>query len=352
MNDQGIGASVRRKEDFRFLTGAGNYTDDINRPGQLYAYILRSPHAHAEIAGIETGNARGTTGVVAVFTGADMQVGGLPCGWLVNSKDASPMVEPPHPVLAQGKVRHVGDPVAIVIAETLEQAEDAAELVEVTYKPLPAVVAVDKAIKPGNPQLFDNAPNNICFDWQLADRAAVDAAFARAHHVTRLDIINNRLVSNPMEPRAAIGEYNRDTGDYTLYTTSQDPHVIRFLIAASVLPVPEHKFRVVAPDVGGGFGTKGSLYAEQALVTWAAGKLARPIKWTAERAEGFASDNQARDHLTHAELALDRDGKFLALRVATVGESRCLSLQLCTSDPDLLLWHAPRRNVHDPCHLR
>ena len=317
MNDQGIGASVRRKEDFRFLTGAGNYTDDINRPGQLYAYILRSPHAHAEIAGIETGNARGATGVVAVFTGADMQVGGLPCGWLVNSKDGSPMVEPPHPVLAQGKVRHVGDPVAIVIAETLEQAKDAAELVEVTYKPLPAVVAVDKAIKPGNPQLFDNAPNNICFDWQLGDRAAVDAAFARAHHVTRLDIINNRLVSNPMEPRAAIGEYNRGTGDYTLYTTSQDPHVIRLLIAASVLPVPEHKFRVVAPDVGGGFGTKGSLYAEQALVTWAAGKLARPIKWTAERAEGFASDNQARDHLTHAELALDRDGKFLALRVAT-----------------------------------
>jgi aerobic carbon-monoxide dehydrogenase large subunit len=317
MNDQGIGASVRRKEDFRFLTGAGNYTDDINRPGQLYAYILRSPHAHAEIAGIETGNARGATGVVAVFTGADMQVGGLPCGWLVNSKDGSPMVEPPHPVLAQGKVRHVGDPVAIVIAETLEQAKDAAELVEVTYKPLPAVVAVDEAIKPGNPQLFDNAPNNICFDWQLGDRAAVDAAFARAHHVTRLDIINNRLVSNPMEPRAAIGEYNRGTGDYTLYTTSQDPHVIRLLIAASVLPVPEHKFRVVAPDVGGGFGTKGSLYAEQALVTWAAGKLARPIKWTAERAEGFASDNQARDHLTHAELALDRDGKFLALRVAT-----------------------------------
>src|SRR5215831_6624488 len=293
MSDQGIGASVRRKEDFRFLTGAGNYTDDINRPGQLYAYILRSPHAHA-------------------------QIGGLPCGWLVNFKDGSPMVEPPHPVLAKDKVRHVGDPVAVVIAETVEQAKDAAELVEVSYKPLPAVVASDEAIKPGKPQLFENAPNNICFDWHMGDKAAVEAAFARAHRVTRLDIVNNRLVSNPMEPRAAIGEYDRATGDYTFYTTSQDPHVIRLLIASAVLSVAEHKFRVVAPDVGGGFGTKGSLYAEQALVTWAAGKLGRPVKWTAERAEGFASDNQARDHLTHAELALDKDGKFLALRIATL----------------------------------
>ena len=318
MNEQVIGASVRRKEDFRFLTGAGNYTDDINRPGQRYAYILRSPHAHAEIAGIDTSKAGAAPGVNAVFTGADLRVGGLPCGWLVNSKDGSPMVEPPHPVLAMGKVRHVGDPVAVVIAETLEQAKDAAERIEVSYNPLPAVVASDDAIKPGKPQLFDNAPHNICFDWHLGDKAAVDLAFTQAQHVTRLEIINNRLVSNPMEPRAAIGEYDRSTGDYTLYTTSQDPHVIRLLIASAVLPVPEHKFRVVAPDVGGGFGTKGSLYAEQALVTWAAGKLGRPVKWRAERAEGFASDNQARDHLTHAELALDKDGKFLALRVATL----------------------------------
>jgi len=318
MSDQGIGASVRRKEDFRFLTGAGNYTDDINRPGQLYAYILRSPHAHAEIAGIDTGNASAAPGVTAVFTGADLQIGGLPCGWLVNSKDGSPMVEPAHPVLAKGNVRHVGDPVAVVIAETLDQAKDAAELVEVLYKPLPAVVASDEAIKPGKPQLFENAPNNICFDWHMGDEASVEVAFARAHHVTRLDIVNNRLVSNPMEPRAAIGEYDRASGDYSLYTTSQDPHVIRLLIASAVLPVAEHKFRVVAPDVGGGFGTKGSLYAEQALVTWAAGRLGRPVKWTAERAESFASDNQARDHLTHAELALDQDGKFLALRIATL----------------------------------
>ena len=217
MSDQGIGASVRRKEDFRFLTGAGNYTDDINRPGQLYAYILRSPRAHAEIAGIDTGNASAAPGVIAVFTGADLQIGGLPCGWLVNSKDGSPMIEPPHPVLATGKVRHVGDPVAVVIAETLEQAKDAAERVEISYKPLQAVVAADEAIKPGKPQLFENAPNNICFDWHMGDEAVVGTAFARAYHVTRLDIVNNRLVSNPMEPRAAIGEYDRATGDYTLY---------------------------------------------------------------------------------------------------------------------------------------
>src|SRR5215470_4317367 len=323
MGSFGIGAAVRRKEDRRFLTGKGTYTDDINRPGQLQAYLLRTPHAHAEIAEIDTAKAKAMPGVAAIFTGADLQapnppVGGLPCGWLVTSKDGSPMAEPPRPLLAQGKVRHVGDPVAVVVAETYADAEAAADLIEIDYKELPAVVAVDKAIKPGEPQLFESAPNNICFDWHLGEKAAVEAAFSRAHHVTRLDIVNNRLVSNPMEPRAAIGEYDRSTGDYTLYTTSQDPHVIRLLIASAVLSVAEHKFRVVAPDVGGGFGTKGSLYAEQALVTWAAGKLARPVKWTAERAEGFASDNQARDHLTQGELALDQDGKFLALRVATL----------------------------------
>ena len=318
MSEHGIGASVRRKEDFRFLTGRGTYTDDLNRPGQLHAYILRSPHAHAEIAGIDTSKAKAAMGVVAVFTAADMQVGGLPCGWLVKSKDGSPMAEPPHPVLAQGKVRHVGEPVAAIIAETREQAKDAAELVEIDYKPLPAVVAADDAIKPGKPQLFDNAPNNICFDWHLGDKPAVDSAFAHAHHVTRLDLVNNRLVSHAMEPRAAVAEFDRGTGEFTLYTNCQAPHVVRLLIAAFVLQIPEHKFRVVAPDVGGGFGTKGSLYQEQAFVTWAAGKLGKPVKWTAERNESFVSDNQARDHLTRAELALDKDGKFLALRVATV----------------------------------
>jgi carbon-monoxide dehydrogenase large subunit len=323
MGSFGIGAAVRRKEDRRFLTGKGTYTDDINRPGQLQAYLLRSPHAHAEIAAIDTADAKAAAGVAAVFTGADLQapelkVGGLPCGWLVTSKDGSPMAEPPRPLLAQGKVRHVGDPVAVVIAETYAEAEAAAELIEIDYKELPAVVAMDKAIKPGEPLLFETVPNNLCFDWHLGDKAAVDAAFSRAHHVTRLELVNNRLVSNPMEPRAAIGEYDPVTEDYTLYTTSQAPHVHRLLIGPMVLQLPEHKLRVVAPDVGGGFGTKGSIYNEQALVLWLAKKLGRPIKWTASRSEIFLTDNQARDHLTNAELALDKDGKFLAMRVATL----------------------------------
>src|SRR5882724_11296698 len=323
MGSFGIGASVRRKEDLRFLTGKGKYTDDINRPGQLQAFLLRSPHAHAEIAGIDTTQAVVAPGVAAIFTGADLQapdlkLGGLPCGWLITSKDGSPMNEPPRPMLAQGKVRHVGDPVAVVVAETREQAEAAAELIEIDYRELPAVVASDEAIKPGGPLLFDTAPGNLCFDWHLGDKAAVDAAFARAHHITRVDLVNNRLVSNPMEPRAAIGEHDSATGDYTLYTTSQAPHVHRLLIAAFVLQLPEHKLRVVAPDVGGGFGTKGSLYNEQALVLWLAAKLGRPVKWTADRSEIFLTDNQARDHLTQAELALDKDGKFLAMRVVTL----------------------------------
>ena len=314
----GIGASVRRKEDVRFLTGRGTYTDDINRPGQLHAHVLRSPHAHAEIAGVDTAAAGSAPGVAAIFTGSNLQLAGLPCGWLVTSKNGSPMVEPPRPPLAQEKVRHVGDPVALVVAETHEQAKDAAELIEVDYKTLPAVVASDVAIRPGSPQLFEVAPGNLCFDWHLGDKAAVDAAFSRAHHVTRLELVNNRLVSNPMEPRAAIGDYDRATGDYTLYTTSQAPHVHRLLIGAFVLQIPEHKLRVIAPDVGGGFGTKGSIYPEQALVLWAAQKLSRPVKWAADRGEIFLTDNQARDHLTKAELALDKDGKFIGLRVATL----------------------------------
>ena len=318
MSATGIGAPVRRKEDGRFLTGRGTYTDDINRPGQVYAYLLRSPHAHAEIKSIDTAKAKAAPGVVAIFTGADMQVGGLPCGWLIHSKDGSPMAEPPHPVLAQGKVRHVGDPVAVVIAETKAQAKDASELIAVDYKTLPAVVSAEAALKPGAPQLHEQAKGNLCYDWHLGDKAAVDAAFAKAAHVTKIDIVNNRLVPNAMEPRAAIGEYDRATGEYTLYTTSQNPHVIRLLMGAFVLQLPEHKLRVVAPDVGGGFGSKIYHYAEEAIVTWASSRVLRPIKWTAERSESFASDAQGRDHVTHAELALDKDGKFLALRVATI----------------------------------
>ncbi|HUK06855.1 MAG TPA: xanthine dehydrogenase family protein molybdopterin-binding subunit [Stellaceae bacterium] len=321
MSDGGIGAAVRRKEDQRFLTGHGHYTDDINRPGQLHAYILRSPHAHAEVGKIDIGKALKAPGIAAIYTGADLaadNVGALPCGWGVKNKDGSPMVEPPHPVLAQGRVRHVGDPVALVIADTCDQAKDAAELITVDYKTLPAAIEASDAIKSGAPQIWDTAKGNICFDWHLGDKDAVDAAFKKAAHVTRIDIVNNRLVPNAMEPRAAIGDFDPGTGDHALYTTSQNPHVIRLLMGAFVLHLPEHKLKVVAPDVGGGFGSKIYHYAEEALATWAAAKLRRPVKWTAERSESFISDAQGRDHVTHAELALDKDGKFLALRVSTV----------------------------------
>jgi carbon-monoxide dehydrogenase large subunit len=316
-----IGTPVRRREDFRFVTGQGTYTDDLNRPGQLYAFILRSPHAHARLRGIETAAARRAPGVVAVFTGQDMAadgIGGLPCGWLIHSKDGSPMVEPPHPPIAVDRVRHVGDQVAVVIAESLAQARDAAELIAVDYAEEPAVVDPAEALEPGRPLVWDNAPNNLCFDWHLGDAAAVEAAFARAHHIARLDLVNNRLVPNAIEPRAAIGEFDRATGEYTLYTTSQNPHVIRLLMGAFVLHIPEARLRVVAPDVGGGFGSKIYHYAEEAIVTWAAGKLKRPVKWRAERSESFVSDAHGRDHVTHVELALDQGGKFLALKVSTI----------------------------------
>ena len=318
---QGIGAPVRRKEDRRYLTGHGTYTDDISRPGQLHAVILRSPHAHARILKIDTADAARMPGVAAIYTGPDMakdNVGGIPCGWLIKNKDDSPMVEPPHPALVVDRVRHVGDQVAVVIAETRNQARDAAEAIQVDYDILPAAVDTAGATKPGAAQVWEQAKNNICFDWHLGDKAAADAAFAKAHHVTKIDLVNNRLIPNAMEPRAVVAEYDRATGDYTVFTTSQNPHLIRLLMGAFVLHIPEHKLRVVAPDVGGGFGSKIYHYAEEAIVTWAAGKLGRPVKWTAERSEAFMSDAHGRDHVTHAELAMDQNGKFLALRVSTL----------------------------------
>jgi carbon-monoxide dehydrogenase large subunit len=252
-----IGSPVRRREDYRFLTGQGTYTDDINRPRQLYAYILRSPHANAVISGIDSSAAAKATGVVAIYAGKDIEadgIGGLPCGWQIHSKDGSPMHEPPHPVLASGRVRHVGDPVAVVIAESLAQARDAAELVKVDYGVEPAVTDVAEALKPGAPLVFAEVPGNVCYDWHIGDPAVVDAALAKAARVVKLDLVNNRLVPNAMEPRAAIGDFDRATGEHTLYTTSQNPHVIRLLMGAFVLHIPEAKLRVVAPDVGGGFG--------------------------------------------------------------------------------------------------
>src|SRR3954454_14399160 len=319
MGFEGIGASVRRKEDHRFLSGRGHYTDDINRPGQVYAVIRRSDRPHARILSIDTAAAKAAPGVIAVYTGADLEgIGGIPCGWQIHNKDGTPMAEPKHPVLAVGKVRHVGDPVAVVIADSRQEAKNAAELLDIQYQDLPGFATMKEAIAPGAALVHDDAPGNICYDWHIGDPAAVDQAFAQAAHRVKLDLHNNRLVPNAMEPRAAIGDFDRSSGDYTLYTTSQNPHVIRLLMGAFVLNIPENRLRVVAPDVGGGFGSKIYHYAEEAIVTWAAGKLARHIKWTADRSESFMSDAHGRDHDSTAEMALDAEGNFLALRVSTL----------------------------------
>ncbi|MBN9083914.1 MAG: carbon monoxide dehydrogenase [Rhizobiales bacterium 62-17] len=317
----GIGASVRRKEDLRFITGRGQYTDDVNRPGQGYAFFVRSPHAHANIRKIDSTAAAKMPGVLAILTGDDIaadKVGGLICGWMIHSKDGSPMKAGAHPALAQGKVRYVGDHVAVVIAESLAEARDAAEKVEVDYDVLPAVVDMNAATKKGAPVIHDVADNNTVYNWHLGDKAATDAAFAKAKHVTKLDIVNNRLVPNPMETRAAVGDYEPGTESFTLYTTSQNPHVARLVISAFIGVAPENKLRVIAPDVGGGFGSKIFIYAEEVVCVWAAKKVGRPVKWTADRTEAFLCDAHGRDHLTRAELAIDESGRITGLRVHTL----------------------------------
>ncbi|MGA8051039.1 MAG: xanthine dehydrogenase family protein molybdopterin-binding subunit [Burkholderiales bacterium] len=334
-----IGARVERKEDYRFLTGAGQYTDDVALPRQTYAVFVRSPHAHAKIKSIKKDQALKAPGVLAVYTGEDLaaaKVGGLPCGWLITGTDGQPMKEPPHPPLAQGKVRYVGDHVAVVIAESQSAARDAADLVQVDYEPLPAVVDASKAMQKGAPALHDIAPDNKCYTWALGDKAAVDAAFAKAAHITKLDFINNRLIPNAIEPRAANATYSRADDSYTLYVASQNPHVERLLMTAFVLGLPEHKVRVVAPDVGGGFGSKIYLYAEDVAVTWASRQLGRPVKWTAERSESFVSDAHGRDHHTVAEMAMDKDGKFLAMRVHTTANLGAYLSTFSTCIPTIL----------------
>jgi aerobic carbon-monoxide dehydrogenase large subunit len=318
--DHGIGAAQKRREDVRFLTGAGRYTDDISAYGQTYCVFLRSDVAHGTIKSIDTSDAEAMPGVVRIFTGKDFEgIGGLPCGWQVTDKHGEPMKEPGHPVLAQGKVRHVGDPFAAVVADSLEEARNAAEAIVYDIEELPAVVDMRAALAEGATKVHDDLSDNLCYDWQLgSDQAAIDEAFANAAHVTTLELINNRLVANPMEPRVALGEYNRANDESTLYTTSQNPHVIRLLMGAFVLGIPEHKLRVVAPDVGGGFGTKIFHYAEEAFVTFASRQINRPVKWTSTRSEAFMSDAHGRDHVTKIELALDADNNFTGLRTDTL----------------------------------
>jgi aerobic carbon-monoxide dehydrogenase large subunit len=334
-----IGASVKRTEDIRFITGKGHYVDDVNRPGQAYAYFVRSPHAHATIDKIDTSAALKSPGVVAILTGDNIaadKVGGLICGWMIHSKDGSPMKAGAHPALAQGKVRYVGDHVAVVIADTLAQARDAAEKIEVSYTELPAVVDTAKAASPGQPQLHDVAPLNTIFNWHIGDKATTDAAFASAAHVTKLDLVNNRLIPNAMEPRAAVAEYDSGIDATTLFTTSQNPHVARLVLSAFIGLAPEHKLRVIAPDVGGGFGSKIFIYPEETVCAWAAKKIDRPVKWTADRTESFVSDAHGRDHVSHAELALDAAGKITGLRVHTIANLGAYMSTFSSSVPTYL----------------
>src|SRR6516165_2248673 len=337
MSATGIGAPVRRKEDRRFITGTGHYTDDINRPGQVYAYFLRSPHAHATIKSIDVKPAAKMPGVLAVLTGAELtgdKIGNLICGWMIHSKDGSPMKMAPHPALASGTVNYVGDAVAVVIADTLAQGRDAAEKVKVDYEVLPAVT--DPAEAKSGPQIHEVAPKNIIYEWSLGDQKAVDAAFASGKHVTRLDIINNRLSPNAIEPRAALAEYDAGTDQLTLWNTTQNPHVSRLVIAAFVGMAPEHKLRVIAPDVGGGFGSKIFIYPEEVVCLWAARKVHRPVKWVAERSESFLTDAHGRDHVTHAELALDGNGKIVALRAKTIANLGAYMSTFSSSVPTYL----------------
>ena len=336
--DSGIGASPKRREDVRFLTGNGNYTDDINANGQAYVHFLRSDIAHGTINGIDTTDAAAMPGVVQIFTAADFEaVGGIPCGWQVTDRHGEVMQEPKHPILAEGKVRHVGEMVAAVIADSPEQARDAAEAIELDIEELPAVIDMKAAVADSSVKVHDDLSSNLCYDWGFVEenREAVDQAFKDAAHVTSLELVNNRLVANPMEPRVAIGEYNRSTDDSTLYTTSQNPHVIRLLMGAFVLGIPEHKLRVVSPDVGGGFGTKIFHYAEEAFCTFAAKACNRPVKWTSSRSEAFMSDAHGRDHVTKIELALDGDNNFTALRTDTYAN---MGAYLSTFAPSVPTW--------------
>ncbi|MEM7072083.1 MAG: xanthine dehydrogenase family protein molybdopterin-binding subunit [Pseudomonadota bacterium] len=337
MMERHIGKSHKRREDVRFLSGSGCYTQDINKEGQLFVCFARAGCAHGILTSVDVAPALAIPGVVAAFTGADIAeagLGGIPCGWQMTDRHGEVMREPAHPILAQSKVRHVGDPIAAVLAETPELARTGADAVAIQIEELPAVSEL-KAALDTTVRVHDDLASNLCFDWTLGDEEAVDAAFAEADHVTKLALVNNRLIPNAMEPRAAIGEYDPAHDRYTLTTTSQNPHLIRLLMGAFVLQIPEHKLRVVSPDVGGGFGSKIFHYAEEALVTWAARKVARPVKWVAERSESFISDAHGRDHKTQVELALDKNGIFKALRVKTIAN---MGAYLSTFAPCIPTW--------------
>ena len=315
-----IGKSVKRVEDNRFLKGEGKYTDDFNMQHQTFAVYVRSPHAHANLVSVDISAAKAMAGVITVFTGKDIKDAGIVgsiCGWQVDFKNGDTMKEPGHPILAFDKVRHVGDAVALVIAEDLGKAVDAASAVEVNYEVLDAIVDPKAAVQDGAPQVHDDVPNNTIFDWELGNKEETDAAFENAHHITELSYHNQKIVPNAIEPRAALAHFDSNDDKYTLYTTSQNPHLARLIIAAFVLSIPEHKLRVIAPDVGGGFGSKIFTYNDECGVLWASKQIGRPVKWTADRTEAFLTDCHGRDHVTDAKLALDAEGNITGLRTKT-----------------------------------
>src|SRR6516225_2250220 len=331
MTGNQIGRSLRRLEDERFLTGQGRYVDDVALPGQLHGVVLRSPHGHAVIEGIDATAARGMPGVHGVFTAADLDadgIGTLPC--IARVATVTPMIVPPRRALAHGRVRHVGDPVVFVVADTLQQARDAAERVAVAYGPLPAVVEAREALAARAPLLWDEAPGHLAYRFERGNRPAVDTAFATATHIVEIELVNNRLVVAPLEPRAAIGTYDAAADSFDLLLTGQGVHSLRRQLAEAVFKMPPERITVRAPDVGGGFGVKNFLCAEWVLVLSAARRLGFPVKWTAERGEEFVSCAQGRDNHTRARLALDPDGRFLALDVDTVAN---LGAYLSTNGP-------------------
>jgi aerobic carbon-monoxide dehydrogenase large subunit len=320
MGVEGIGARVARKEDKRFITGRGRYVDDVKVVGLTHAHFIRSPHAHAKVKSIDASAAKDMPGVVDVLTGqqlVDDKIGNLICGWAITSKDGSPMKMGAWPAMAPDTVRFVGQAVAVVIAETKNQAKDAAEAVVVEYEELPAVSNMKAAIAQGAPQLHPEAPGNVVYDWSIGDEKATNDAFAKAANVVSLELTNNRLVPNAMEPRAAVAEYDPAEEHFTLYTTSQNPHVARLVLSAFYNVAQEHKLRVIAPDVGGGFGSKIFIYPEEMVALWASKKVERPVKWTGDRSEAFLTDAHGRDHMSRAEMAFDANNKILGLRVKT-----------------------------------
>jgi carbon-monoxide dehydrogenase large subunit len=311
-----FGASIKRREDPRFIRGKGQYTDDLKLPGTVHTAFVRSPHAHARIRSIHSSPAKAVAGVLAVYTGEDLANGGvnpIPVGWLLEGMKLGE-----RRAIALGRVRYVGEAVAMVVAETAGAARDAAELVDVEYDVLPAIADVLSAVQPNAPAVYDEADRNVCFEWNLGDAAATDAAFRSAAKVVKQRLINQRLTPNAIEPRACVASWNPATQDLTLWVTSQNPHVHRLIMGAFVLGIPEHKFRVISPDVGGGFGSKIFVYPEEVAVCWASKTLGRPVKWTAERRESFLTDSQGRDHVSDAEIAVSADGRILGLRVHTL----------------------------------